>query len=199
MVTRIRFGLAIVAAILFGTTLSNGAARAGEDGSLVQIFNAVCVRPADPAGRNAAADAYGLVTPPEPFRSGPPGGKGETLELFVSKAVEGRMLFLYALVGPIPGVEHRSGLTCTAVLSPGDPAALADVGSALGMSFATDRSGSESVVFEETSDGRRFLNVDDDAAIDAAMRRGRLSMIFFRRSNSLARANAIHLLRTLGP
>jgi len=198
MPTRIRFGLMLVGAILFETTLSAGAARADPGSSLAQIFDAVCVKPRDAAGRKAAAHAQGLRTPPDSFPS-PPSGDGLTLELFVSKAVERRTVFLYTLIGPIPGSEKQSGLNCTAGLMPGDPVALADAGAVLGMPFVTDRSGSESVAFEETSGGRKFLNVDDDAAIDVAMRSGRLSVIVLKRSDPKAGIDAIFLLRTLGP
>jgi hypothetical protein len=119
--------------------------------------------------------------------------------LYLSKAFEGRTLFLITLIGPIPGAEHQSGLTCTVGLMPGDPASLTNAGAMLGLSFVKDRSGSEAAAFEETPGGRRFLDVNDDAAIDAAMRRGRVSFIGLKRSNPKAAVEAIFLLRTLGP
>jgi hypothetical protein len=190
-------GHAIAAAVLLGSMCSAGTASADADATLVQVFDAVCVNPVDAAGRKAAAHAQGLRTPPESFRKRP-GGKGATLELNVWKALEGRMLILYTLIEPMPGYENLSSLTCRAILSPGDPAALADAGAALGVPFVADEKGAQSAAFEITPDGRRPLDMSDEAAMGDAMQSGRLSLISFNRS-AKSDVDVIQLLRTQAP
>jgi hypothetical protein len=191
-------GHAIAAAVLLGSMCSAGTASADADATLVQVFDAVCVNPVDAAGRKAAAHAQGLRTPPQSFQGKRPGGKGATLELNVWKALEGRMLILYTLIEPMPGYENLSSLTCRAILSPGDPAALADAGAALGVPFVADEKGAQSAAFEITPDGRRPLDMSDEAAMGDAMQSGRLSLISFNRS-AKSDVDVIQLLRTQAP
>lgn len=187
------------AAILLGSIFNGGAARAGTDPSLAQVFNAVCLQPADAEARKAAAYAQGLRTPPESFKDKRLGGKNATVELNVWKAVEERMLLVYTLIEPMPGYDNLTALTCMAVLSPGGPDALADVSETLGVSFVADDKGAESGAFETTSDGRKPLDMNDDAAMGAAMQSGRLNLISLSRSNRKNDTDAIQLLRTQAP
>jgi len=192
-------GGVIAAAVLLGSMFSAGGAAAAPDASLAQVFEAVCLKPVDAEGRQAAAQAQGLRTPPDSFQDVRPKRKGATLELNVWKAVERRMLIVYTMIEAIPGEDGLVGLSCQAMLSPGDPAALSDASAVLGLSFAADDKGSESAAFETTANGRTILDMGDDAAMEASMRSGRLNLVTLSRRNSKSDTDMIYLLRTQAP
>jgi hypothetical protein len=196
MNTRKRSRPVIAGALLFGALFGADTARAETDASLSQVFDAVCVMPVDAASRKAAALALGFRTPPVSFKDAWPSRKGATLELNVWKTVEGHMLIVYTMVEPIPGPDNLSGLSCTAMLSPGDPAALADIEAVLGLPFVADGKGVESAAFELTPDGRRVLDMNDDAAMDAAMRSGRAILVTLSPRKPKSDIDMIYLLRT---
>jgi hypothetical protein len=199
MNSRIRQGCAIAASILVGSMGAIRSASAETDASLTQVFEAVCLKPADAEGRKAAAYAQGLRTPPESFRSKRLVGKGATPELHVWKAVEGSMMMVSISTEPFPGTKDVPALTCQAMLTPGEQDSLANWSAALGLPSFPEGAAAVTVAFEDFPDGRKVVDLKDEAAADAAMEAGRLRIVTVAQSNSKNDVAMIMLLRPLWP
>jgi hypothetical protein len=199
MNSRIRSGRIIAAAIVFGSMFGAEAASAGADATLAQVFDAVCLKGADAAGREAAARAHGLRSPPASFRRKPFGGRGAKQEFDLWKALDERMLIAVSEVEPFPGTKDLPALTCQVMLSPGAPGALADARAVLGAPTAADGDSGEDYAFEETPEGRKVLDASDDVAMGAALVSGRLRIIRLQRSKSEDDVDVMMLVKPLTP
>ena len=193
--SRNHLGCAVAATIMAGAIFAAGAASAEEDERLARVFEAVCVKPADAKAREVAARALGLRTPPKSFQPSAPNSRGTTLELNVWKALENRMLILYSQSEPFPGTKDLPALTCYAILTPGRADALADVASALGVTLSAEGGSSDMIAFEDSPDGRKLLDMNDKAAMDAALMAGSLRVVNLGRRNSKDDAATMMLLR----